>query len=147
MDDRSLGREQRLGCPRDGLWITRLAQTRRRGVIEPLGAELPQGHILRNFQQHRSRSATPQLGKSTPHEVRHPLYHINFFTSFGDRLVTARWVKIGVDATPLPCHACGQEQNRHGFGVSLATPPKPFSAPGPFCIMKTPILRPLVTRE
>src|SRR5437762_1625850 len=129
MDDRSLRRQQRPRRLRYGLRVTSLAQTRRRSVIEPLGAELTGGNILWDFQQHWSRSATTQLGKRPPHEFWYPLHHVDLFAPFGDRLIAARWIKIRVDATPLPCHASRQEQNGDGFGVGLGHTAKAVFCP------------------
>src|SRR4030095_6741112 len=129
MDDRSLRRQQRPRRLRHGLRVTSLAQTRRRGVIEPLRAEITCGHILWDFQQHWSRSATPQLGKRPPHEFWYPLHHVDLFAPFGDGLIAARWIKIRVDATPLSCHASRQEQNGDGFGISLGHAAKAVFCP------------------
>ena len=75
--------------------------------------EFPQGDILWDFQQHRSGSATAQLGEGAPHEFRHAFDQVDFGAPFGDRLITARRVKIGVHAAPLPRHPGRQQQNGH----------------------------------
>ncbi len=109
MNNRVLGGQQGSGRLRDGLRVPRLAQAGRGRVVEPLLTELREGHILRDFQQHRSGAAAPQLGEGASHEFRHPFDQVDFGTPFRDRLITARWVKIGMDAAPLPRHTRGQE--------------------------------------
>jgi hypothetical protein len=84
---------------------------------------------LGDFEQHRPRTTTPQLGEGAPHQLRHPFDQVDFGAPFRDRLITARRGKIGVDAAPLPCHPGGQEQNGDGFRVGLGHAAKAVFGP------------------
>ena len=52
-----------------------------------------------------------------------------------------------MDATLVAGHAGGEQEDGNGLGVGLGDAAKAVSAPGPFCIIKTPIFFPLVARE
>ena len=118
-----------------------------RAILRRIDVDLDPGNVSRNLDHDRARPAIFRLGKSTPHDVGDLMRQLHLLDRFGDRGVGARRFEHREQLGRLARVPERQEQNRASRSEkAVATPAKAFSAPGPYCIAKTPGGRPFDTR-